>query len=76
MQSLTKTLEAYRRELTGAGETQAAMYAQGGLMLLEHEPDPAENQFLVAICFASLRDMFITAVQQVAEEDRRAAPQQ
>ena len=43
-------------------------------MMLEHEANPAENPFLIAICFASLRPLLITPTEaaQAQTEDGTA----
>jgi hypothetical protein len=38
-----QVIKAYRRDLLAAKESQAAMYAHGALLSLEHVQDPAEN---------------------------------
>ena len=66
---LVKVIKAYRRDLLAAKEGQAAMYAHGALLSLEHIQDPAENPMLVGICFASLRSLLVT----VSEQERARA---
>jgi hypothetical protein len=61
---LVQVIKAYRRDLLAAKERQAAMYAHGALLSLEHIQDPAENPLLVGICFASLRSLLVTVSEQ------------
>jgi hypothetical protein len=68
MEQLAETLRAYRKKLQDAGEKQAALYAQGGLLELEHEPNPADNRLLIGICLVSLRAAFREASEQAAED--------
>ena len=68
VQELAETLRAYRRQLREANENQAALYAQGGLLLLEEVPSPADNRFLVGVCATSLREMLIRAAEQADPE--------
>jgi hypothetical protein len=68
IEQLAETLRAYRQKLRDAGEKQAALYAQGGLLELEHEPNPADNRLLIAICLVSLRVAFREVAEQAAED--------
>jgi len=53
---LTAVLRDYRNRLHEAGEREAATYAHGALISVTREDlPPAENRFLAAVCFASLR---------------------
>ena len=61
---LVQVIKVYRRDLLAAKETEAAMYAHGGLLSLEHIRDPAENPLLIGICFASLRSLLVTSSEQ------------
>jgi hypothetical protein len=68
VQALAETLQAYRQQLQEANEKQAALYAQGGLLLLEEGPSPADNRFLVAVCATSLREMLFAASERAAQQ--------
>jgi len=53
---LTAVLRDYRNRLHEAGEREAATYAHSALISVTREDlPPAENRFLAAVCFASLR---------------------
>ena len=66
---LVQVIKVYRRDLLAAKETEAAMYAHGGLLSLEHIRDPAENPLLIGICFASLRSLLVTSSERALERD-------
>jgi hypothetical protein len=52
---LVADLKDYRRRLSEAGEEEAASWADGALIAVHREDPPAENPFLMVICYASLR---------------------
>jgi hypothetical protein len=68
VRALQGTLEAYQQQLRDAGDHQAALYAHGGLVALEHEPHPPDNPLLVGICLASLRAVMIEAAEKPDED--------
>jgi len=65
---LRADLRAYRNSLREAGESKAVMYAHTALRILEREEPLAENPLLIAICFASLHSMMITAAEEAQAE--------
>ena len=76
IEQLAERLRTYQRQLLEAGEKQAALYVQGGLMALEHEPSPTDNPFLMGICLVSLRAAFGAASEQAAAEGQQAKADQ
>ncbi len=65
---LAAELKAYRGSLAEAGERDACFWVQGGLAYVEGDIPPAENRFLCAVCFASLRHALGVAMEQAAAE--------
>jgi hypothetical protein len=63
---LVADLEDYRRRLDEAGESEAAAWAHGAQMSLEWDVPPADNRFLLALCFTSLRAFTRNAMQAAA----------
>jgi hypothetical protein len=72
IEQLAETLRTYQRQLLEAGENQAARYAQGGLLALEHEPSPPDNPFLIGICLVSLRATFLAVSEKAAAERQQS----
>jgi hypothetical protein len=54
-QQLAEQLRTYRNSLFAAGDKRAAGSARAAMNAVERADKPAENYFLVALCFASLR---------------------
>ena len=52
---LEDVLKAYRNKLVQAKESDAVAHAHGALLALDHIRDPAQNPFLLSVCFVSLR---------------------
>jgi hypothetical protein len=73
---LVTDLEDYRRSLEKAGESEAAAWAQGAQMTLQHDVPPADNRFLLALCFVSLRAFMRNAMEAAAaaREDSGETP--
>jgi hypothetical protein len=65
---LAAELKAYRRSLAEAGEREARLWAHGGMAYVMGDIPPAENRFLCAVCFASLRRALKVAMEQAAAE--------
>jgi hypothetical protein len=52
---LTEQLKDYRDRIHAAGDQRALSQTHGALLSLERETEPAENPFINALCFVSLR---------------------
>lgn len=70
------TLRDYRRGLEEAGEREAAAWAQGALISVERDIPPADNRFLVATCFASLRAMMYAVAEMSADAQEGPASEE
>lgn len=55
IQQLVSQLKKYRNEQFNAGDKSVAGWSFAAISSLEGEDDPAQNYFLNAVCFASLR---------------------
>ena len=67
IRQLIAQLKTYRNERFAAGEKGVAGLALGAITSLEREDDPARNQFLVSLCFSSLRNLSAPAPE--SDED-------
>ena len=66
LDQLMLDLKEYQRNLQQAGEREASKYAHAALILSDRDDSsPADNRFLVGICFASLRSAMLTLVKEV-----------
>ena len=61
IRQLIAQLKTYRNERFAAGEKGVAGLTLGAITSLEREDDPAQNHFLLALCFNSLRRMSVPA---------------
>jgi hypothetical protein len=75
VEQLAKTLRTYGQQLSEAGERQAALWARGGLLALEHELSPADNPLLIGICLVSLRAAFQKVVERAAQAGQQEEPE-
>ena len=73
IRELVVGLRKYRSELLTAGDKKAAALATGAINYLEPEDSPAQNSFLLALCWWSL-DAAIKAMRaETASEVMRDA---
>lgn len=71
---LIARIKAYRDERFAAGDKQIAGCAFGAITSLEREDDPAQNYFLNALCFVSLRSFARAARTTDADDAAMSAP--
>lgn len=71
---LIARLKAYRDERFAAGDKRIAGGALGAINSLEREDDPAQNYFLNALCFVSLRSYGRAAGTTHADDAAMSAP--
>jgi hypothetical protein len=69
---LMADLEDYRRSLDKAGEREASRWAHGALAYLQVDVPPADNRFLHALCFLSLRSALQAARAAGADAEQAA----
>lgn len=63
---LVANLKDYRQRLIEAGDKEAAQRVNGALLALQREEPPAENRFLLAACYASVRAVMAAAAEEAA----------
>jgi hypothetical protein len=67
IQQLTAQLKSYRNERFAAGDKQTAALANGAIIPLREERDPASNRFLYALCYISLLNVVETTANPAQE---------